>query len=158
MIVASKIIVQRINRIIADMRAFPNAMIKQFPFDSSSRKEQIKHATHDFDSKIILEHAGLCLNYSGKTGKWIAEDLIYTNAMRVEENIDFILKYYSYAVKPELDEIFDKILHTGVHTALKTMHEHSKEFSNSSDEFVEYDELADELEKVKKTCLQKRLF
>ena len=82
MIVASKIIVQHINRIIADMRAFPNAMIKQFPYDSSSRKEQIKHATHDFDSKIILEYAGLCLNYSGKTGKWVAEDLIYTKACR----------------------------------------------------------------------------
>lgn len=153
MIVASKIIVQRINRIIADMRAFPNAMIKQFPFDSPSRKEQIKHATHNFNSKIILEHAGLCLNYSGKTGRWLAEDLVYTKAKRVEENIDFILKYYSYAVKPELDEIFDKILHTGVHTVFKTMHEHAKEYSNSSDEFVEYDKLADELEKVKKTCL-----
>lgn len=153
MIVASKIIVQHINRIIADMRAFPNAMIKQFPYDSSSRKEQIKHATHDFDSKIILEYAGLCLNYSGKTGKWVAEDLIYTKAMRVEENIDFILKYYSYAVKPELDEIFNKILHSGVHTTLKTMHEHSADFSNGSDEFVEYDELADELEKVKKSYL-----
>lgn len=152
-IVANKIIVQRINRIIADMRAFPNAMIKQFPFDSSSRKEQIKHATHDFDSKIILEHAGLCLNYSGKMGKWIAEDLIYTKAKCVEENIDFILKYYSYAVRPELDEIFNKILHTGVHTIFKTMHEHSADFSNGSDEFVEYDGLADELEKVKKTCL-----
>lgn len=89
------------------------------------------------------------LNYSGKTGKWIAEDLIYSNAMRVEENIDFILKYYSYAVKPELDEIFNKILHTGGHTALKTMHEHSKEFSNSSDEFVEYDGLADKFENAK---------
>ena len=151
MIVASKIIVQHINRIIADMRAFPNAMIKQFPYDSSSRKEQIKHATHDFDSKIILEYAGLCLNYSGKTGKWVAEDLIYTKAMRVEENIDFILKYYSYAVKPELDD--NKILHSGVHTTLKTMHEHSADFSNGSDEFVEYDELADELEKVKKSYL-----
>lgn len=153
MIVASKIIVQRINRIIADMRTFPNAMIMHFPFDSTSRKEQIKHATHDFDSKIILEHAGLCLNYSGKTGRWIAEDLVYTKTKRVEENIDFILKYYSYAVKPELDEIFDKILHTGVLTALKTMHEHSKEFSNSSDEFVEYDGLADKLKNAKK-CIK----
>ena len=119
MVVASKIIVQRTNRIITDMRAFSNAMIKQFPCDSTSRKEQIKHATHDFNSKIVLEYAGVCLNYSGEMGKWTAEDLIYTKAKRVEENIDFILKYYSYAVKSELDEVFDKILHTGVHTALK---------------------------------------
>lgn len=148
MIVVSKIIVQHINRIIADMRAFPNAMIKQFPYDSSSRKEQIKHATHDFDSKIILAYAGLCLNYSGKTGRWIAGDLVYTKAKRVEENIDFILKYYSYAVKPELDELFDKNLHTGIHMSFKMWHEHNSPFVNASDEFVKCDELADELKKV----------
>ena len=151
--VVGKIIVQRINRIIADMRAFPNAMIKQFPCDSLSRKEQVKHATHDFNSKMVLEYAGICLNHSGEMGKWTAEDLIYTKAKRVEENIDFILKYYSYAVKPELDEVFDKILHTGVHTTLKTSIEHSKGFRNNSDEFVEYDELADELEKAKESYL-----
>lgn len=149
--VAAIIIGKRISRIVADMRAFPDAMIKQFPSDNQCRAEQVKNATCKFKSDLVLEYAGICLHRSGEETKWTAGDFFYTKAKRVEENIDFILKYYSYGVKPELDEIFDKILHTGVHTALAMMHESNKKFSNDSDEFVKYDELADELKRIQRS-------
>ncbi|MBR6454241.1 MAG: hypothetical protein IKS97_06685 [Fibrobacter sp.] len=149
--IAAVIIGKRISRIVADMRAFSNVMIKQFPSDNQCRAKQVKNATYRFNSDLVLEYAGICLHRSCEETKWTAGDFFYTNAKRVEENIDFILKYYSYGVKPELDEIFDKILHTGVHTALAMMHESNKKFSNDSDEFVKYDELADELERIQRS-------
>ena len=42
------------------------------------------------------------------------------------------------------------LLQTGIHTSLKMWHEHNSPFINVSDEFVKYDELADELEKVQR--------
>lgn len=148
-----KIISQKIDRIVADMKDFPNAMIKQFPSNSPSRKEQIKQATYGFYSGLTLEYAGLCLCSSGEYKKWNAGNFLYTKARLVEDNMDFILKYYADSVLPELDEVFEKIRHTSVHTALKMLLECNRPYTNSSDSIVEYDNLADELEKVKNLYL-----
>lgn len=147
--VANKIISRKIEQIISNIKAFPEAMMKQFPSEFSSRKERVRHATFGYYSELILEHAGLCLLNSGKYKKWKAGNYLYTKTRLVEDDMDFILKYYSEAVLPELDEVFDKIRHTSVHTALKMMHECNRQYTNSSDSIVEYDELTDELEKVK---------
>ena len=144
-----KIIARRLNHMIGQMRNFPDAIIKQFsPDEHENRKVRLKKASENLNTRWQLDSAGLCLSNSGKYVKWTVGDFLYTKTLRVEEELDRILRYYSYAVTPELDELFDKILHTGVHTSFKMWHKHNSPFVNASDEFVKYDELADELEKV----------
>lgn len=149
-IVASKIIVQRINRIIADMRAFPNAMIKQFPSNYPSRAEQIRYATTMFYSDMILEYAGIWLHDTGEETSWTAGAFLYAKLNDVEQNIFFVLKYYSYNIKPELDEVFDKILHSRVHTVFKRLFSGNKKITYNSDWIEDYDSLANELEKIQR--------
>ena len=145
------IIARRLKYMIGQMKQFPDAIIKQFaPDECENRNARLTKASENLDSRWELDSAGLCLSSSGKYVKWTVGDFLYTKTMRVEEELDEILRYYSYAVTPELDELFDKILQTGIHTSLKMWHEHNSPFINASDEFVKYDELADELEKVQR--------
>lgn len=146
-----KIIVRRLDYMIGQMKKFPDAIIKQFaPDECEDRKARLAKASENLDSRWELNSAGICLSSSGKYVKWTIGDFLYAKTKRVEEELDSILRYYSYAVTPELDELFDKILHTGIHTSLKMWHEHNSPFVNASDEFVKYDDLADELEKIQR--------
>ena len=146
-----KIIARRLDYMVGQMKKFPDAIIKQFaPDERENRKARLAKASENLDSLWELESAGLCLSSSGKYVKWTIGDFLYAKTKRVEEELDSILRYYSYAVTPELDELFDKILHTGIHTSLKMWHEHNSPFVNASDEFVKYDDLADELEKIQR--------
>lgn len=151
--VSHKIISSRIDKIVEDMRAFPNAMIKQLPSNSKSRKEQVKESTNGFYIGLILEHAGLCACGHNEYKKWTAGDYLYTKIRLVEDQIDFIRKYYSSEIYPELDEIFEKINNTSIHTALKMHLEGEDQITYGADGFVKYDELADELEKVRELYL-----
>ncbi len=147
-----KIIARRLNYLIGQMKAFPDAIIKQFaPDESENRVTRLTKASNHLDSLQVLDSAGVCLTNTGTYTKWTVGNFLYTKTMRVEEEIDRILRYYSYAVTPELDELFDRILHTGIHTSLKMHHEHNSPFVNESDDFLIYDKLADELEKIKES-------
>ena len=67
-----------------------------------------------------------------------------------EQNIFFVLKYYSYNIKPELDEVFDKILHSRVHTVFKRLFSGNKKITYNSDWIEDYDSLVNELEKIQR--------
>lgn len=147
---ATKIIAKRISQIITDMRAFPDAMVKQFPSNYPSRAEQIRYATTMFYSDMILEYAGIWLHDTGEETSWTAGAFLYTKLNDVEQNIFFVLKYYSYNIKPELDEVFDKILHSRVHTVFKRLFSGNKKITYNSDWIEDYDSLANELEKIQR--------